>query len=144
MDVAKPVARTVALALGACALLALGACATTRGALTSSADDLEHASYALAHEEPADSDYPTAREARELADEARDFRHTVEDSAATDEDVRVAFRHVSRTYHDLRDEVERSDSGEARDDLRPVTNAYLDVERAMGGYPDDRHDVSMR
>ena len=48
--------------------------------------------------------------------------------------------------HALRDEVERSDSREARIDLKPITESYLDVEREMGGYPerqaraDDRHE----
>jgi hypothetical protein len=34
--------------------------------------------------------------------------------------------------------VDRSDSREAQLDLKPVTEAYLDVEREMGGYRGDR------
>jgi hypothetical protein len=46
--------------------------------------------------------------------------------------VKESFGRLSRSYHALRDEVERSDSREARIDLKPVTESYLDVEREMG------------
>ena len=146
MQPSRHLTRAVTLALSAGALLSLAACVTTRSTLASSAENLEHSAHELARDEPVGSDYPTyyARDARELADEARDFRHTVEDRSASREDVRVEFKHVSHTYHALRDEVEHSDSRTARADLRPVTDAYLDVERAMGGYPTGADDVSRR
>jgi hypothetical protein len=56
------------------------------------------------------------------------------DSRADRRDLDVAFESLSRSYHDLRDDVDRSDSREAQLDLKPVTEAYLDVEREMGGY----------
>jgi hypothetical protein len=46
--------------------------------------------------------------------------------------VKESFERLSRSYHALCDEVERSDSREARIDLKPVTKSYLDVEREMG------------
>ena len=52
--------------------------------------------------------------------------------------MKAAFERVSRSYHLVRDEVDRSDSREAQADLKPVTETYLDVERGMGGYPERR------
>lgn len=113
-------------------LLAAGGCATTGGNLTSSATRLERSTYAL-QEEARDDDARSGfrSDARELAEEARDFRHTVEDRRASKEDVHEAFGDVSRRYHAMRDEVERSQSREAEREFRPVTEAYLDVEREM-------------
>ena len=113
-------------------LMGLGACATTGGSLTNSANRLERSAYAL-HDEARDEGARSGfrRDARELAEEAREFRLTVEDSRASDGDVREAFSDVSRRYHAMRDEVERSRSREAESEFRPVTEAYLDVEREM-------------
>lgn len=135
---------TCAGALAACVLLGLTGCADTRGSLATSAESLEHNAAALARDEPVGRDFPTdyPSEARALADEAREFRHVAEDHAARSEDVRAEFERLSHRYHALRDEVERSDSHEARADLRPVTDSYLDVERAIGGYPDRPYRVS--
>jgi len=132
--------RTLALATAVAALLGLGGCVSTRGNLSSSADRLAENTHALAHEAedlPAGADYPASypRDARQLADDAHEFRNTAMDRSATDADVKAAFQRVSRSYLLVRDEVEHSDSREARDDLRPVTTAYLDVEREIGGYP---------
>lgn len=113
-------------------LMTLGGCVTTGGNLTSSADRLERSAYALqeeARDDGARSGYK--RDARELAEEAREFRRTVEDRRASNEDVRDAFGQVSRRYHSMRDEVERSRSRDAEAEFRPVTDAYLDVEREM-------------
>ncbi len=63
--------------------------------------------------------------------EARDFRRTLEDRRADDDDVEDAFRDLSARYHALRDEVERSRDRDAELDFKPVTEAYLDVEREM-------------
>jgi hypothetical protein len=132
--------KTVTLSAAACALLGLGGCVSTRSTLSSDADRLEHNANALARETqdlPSGADYPDsyARDARQLADDSREFRHVVESHDATDADVKASFKRVSRSYLLVRDEVEHSDSREARSDLKPVTDAYLDVEREMGGYP---------
>jgi hypothetical protein len=112
--------------------LALSGCVTTGGSLTSSAERLERNADALqddARDDRVSSAY--SRDAQEFAAEARDFRQTVEDRRADDDDVEEAFRDLSRHYHALRDEVERSDSRDAELDFKPVTEAYLDVERSM-------------
>lgn len=120
-------------------LMAIGGCATTGGSLSSSATRLERSAVALqeeARDDEARSGYRS--DARELAEEARDFRLTVEDQRASKEDVREAFSDVSKRYHAMRDEVERSRSREAERDFQPVTEAYLDVEREMRSRDDKR------
>jgi hypothetical protein len=132
-------ARHLVLLIG-CALLAgLAACVSTRGHLASSTDRLEHNARALAVDAgamPAGPDvvYPTvyARDAVALAEGARDLRHAAENGS--DADMQAAFNRVSRSYHAVRDEVEHSDSLQARNDLLPVTSAYRDVESDLG-YP---------
>lgn len=122
-------------------LMAVGGCATTGGSLSSSASRLERNAYAL-NDEAQDDDARSGfqRDARELAEEAREFRRTVEDRSSSKEDVREAFSDVSKRYHAMRDEVERSRSREAEQEFRPVTEAYLDVEREMRSRDDDRRD----
>jgi chromosome segregation ATPase len=122
------------------ALTLTGCVVTAHENLTSSADRLERSSETLAQntrDEPPAPEYRSAgysRDARALADKAREFRETLEDRRADDRDVRDSFERLSRRYHDLRDEIEHSGSRRAEADLRPVTEAYLDVERGMGGY----------
>jgi hypothetical protein len=134
-------AATAALISGL--LLGLAACVTTpRSDLSNSADRLEHSADALAEDARA-SGYPAdyVHYAHVLADDARGFRDTVEDRSASDTDITVAFDRLSRSYHAVRDEVDHSDSRTARADLRPVTDSYLDIERDMGGYPEQRASV---
>lgn len=129
--------RTAAFA-ASFAILILAGCATTHGSLTSSADKLQRNSEVLARNAREGSDF--SRDARELANEARDFRLAVTDRRSDDRDVKDAFERLSRDYHAVRDNVDRSNSREAQIDLRPVTDAYLDIERSMGGFPaDDRY-----
>jgi len=121
-------------------LAALAGCVTTHGNLASSADRLERNADALSRDSrETRADYASrySHDASELAEETHDFRATLADRNADDRDVRAAFERVSKTYHRLRDDVDRSDSHQAQVDLRPTTDAYLDVEREMGGY--DRH-----
>lgn len=130
----------VTLAAATCAIVALSGCVSTRSNLASSADRLEHSSAALAEDTdrlPRSSDYPTgyARDTQQLAEDSRHFRHVAEDRESSDSDVKASFRRVSHSYLLVRDDIEHSDSREARDDLKPVTDAYLDVEREVGGYP---------
>jgi len=139
------VARSITLVIASSVLLGLGGCVMTRGGLTSSADRLEHSAHVFA-QNARDEPPGYSRGARELADRAYEFRRTVEERRAGGAEVKESFERLSRSYHALRDEVERSDSREARIDLKPVTESYLDVEREMGGYPerqaraDDRHE----
>jgi hypothetical protein len=121
-------------------LAALAGCATTHGNLASSADRLERNADALTSDSRyTRDDYGNgySREARALAERTRDFREALADRNADERDVKAAFERVSQSYHRLRDDVDRTDSHAAQVDLRPITEAYLDVEREMGGY--DRH-----
>jgi hypothetical protein len=133
-------AKLIAAALVGSALLTLAGCATTHGSLASSADRLERDAAELASDT---RDSSAASDARQLADQAHDFRRTVDDRRADDRDIQIAFEELSRDYHALRDEVDRSDSREDEIDLRPVTEAYLDIEREMNAstrYARDRDD----
>lgn len=131
--------------------LALAGCATTHGDLNSSADRLDQNAQAFAEdsaEAPRGYSESTGYEedARDFADRAHEFRRTVENEGGDDSDVRASFDELSRSYHALRDDVQRSDDRDARHDLRPVTQAYLDVEDDMGGarapsrYSDEDYD----
>ena|SRR5579864_3560187 len=129
--------RTTAVTLASMAMLALFGCATGRSSLTSSAAGLERSADSLARRV---SDAPASetssgytRDVRALAEDAHALRRASEERAS-DSDVRAAFDRVSRDYHAVREDVERSDSRVARDDLQPVTQSYLDVERDMGRY----------
>ena len=123
-------------------MAALLGCATTSGGLASSAERLERTSSAFERSVDGGREGGSyERDARALAEEARDFRQTLSDRRADERDVREAFQDLSRSYHSARDEVERSRSREADRDFASVTEAYLDVERAMNasGTPRDRY-----
>ena len=120
----------------------MGGCATSsHGNLARSADRLEDNAVALArHDGGRYSGTSYSREADDFAQQSRDFNLAVRDSRADRRDLDTSFERLSRSYHALRDDVDRSDSREAQLDLKPVTEAYLDVEREMGGYKaDDRY-----
>ena len=129
--------RVLVLVLASGLLAGLAGCVSTRGELSSSTHRLEYNSHLLAEDAGAVSgsaEYPTnyARDSAALADDARELRHAAE--GGTTADVQAAFDRVSRAYHAVRDEVEHSDSLQARNELRPVTAAYRDVENDLG-YP---------
>jgi len=129
--------------IAACGAIALAGCVSTGASLTSAAERLERSADALqddADDDRVRNDY--SRDAQALAAEARDFRQTVEDRRADEGDVEEAFRDLSRRYHAVRDEVERSDSRDAELDFKPVTEAYLDVERGMSRYGEKRDRVA--
>ena len=119
--------------------VALAGCATTpHGGLDHSAARLDRNAQAFAQDSqdaPRGYDENTSytEDARDFADRAHEFRRTVEDGDADSRDVKSSFDELSRSYHALRDDVQHSDSEDARRDLRPVTQAYLDVEDDMGG-----------
>ena len=124
---------------------ALAGCATTRhGGLEHSAARLDRNAQALAQDsEEAPRGYAErtsyTEDARDFADRAHEFRRTVEDGSADRHDVRASFDELSRSYHALRDDVERSGDDDARRDMQPVTQAYLDVEDDMGGAGPSRY-----
>lgn len=131
--------------------VALTGCATTRhGGLDRSADRLDQNAQAFvqdAEEAPRGYSENTGytEDARDFADRAHEFRRTVEDSedrSADDRDVKASFDELSRSYHELRDDVERSGGEDSRRDFDPVTRAYLDVEDEMGGAGQGRYSES--
>lgn len=126
--------------------VALAGCATTpHGGLDHSADRLDRNAQAFAQDsEEAPRGYSENRtgyteDARDFADRAHEFRRTVEDSGADKLDLKASFDELSRSYHTLRDDVERSGDEDARHDMQPVTQAYLDVEDDMGGAGPSRY-----
>jgi hypothetical protein len=124
-----------AYTMAAVAVIGLAGCATTQGNLSSSAERLERSADALradARDDGANGGY--YRDAQAFAEETRDFRRALDDRHADREDLQDAFRDLSGRYHTLRDEVERTRSRDAELDFKPVTEAYLDVEREMRRY----------
>jgi hypothetical protein len=119
--------------------VAMAGCATMpHGGLHRSADRLDRNAQAFALDAQNaprgyDSGSGYTEDAEDFADQAHEFRRMVDSSDASRGDVRASFHDLSRSYNALRDEVRRSGSYDARRDLRPVTQAYLDVEDDMGG-----------
>jgi len=142
------VGKVVTALLVSGALLGLGGCASTRANLSNAADNLEFNANTLvrdAHDDAARTDYRAtyARDARVLADSAHDLRRTV-DERASDADLRVAFDHVSRSYHAVRDEVAHSGDLQAQRDFGAVTDSYRQLEHDLGIYPDRDRDREAR
>jgi hypothetical protein len=141
-------ARTAGWLTASLMAVALAGCATTRhGGLDRSADRLDRNAQAFAQdatEAPRGYSENTGytEDARDFADRAHEFRRTVEDHGADNRDVRASFDELSRSYHSLRDDVERHGDEEARRNMQPVTQAYLDVEDDMGGAGPSRYSES--
>jgi hypothetical protein len=125
------VSKRIGLATAALAAMGLAGCVTTHGNLESSAERLERSAEELRADARDDGTGSYYRDAQVFADEARDFRRTLDDRDVDRDDVKDAFRDLSGRYHALRDEVERSRDRDAELDFKPVTEAYLDVEREM-------------
>lgn len=125
------------------AALALGAgCASSGGSnlRTASArlDDTSQAFYRQLATDPAPRS--TVEDASVFADAARDFERDVRESRSRDV-LAPGFERVADRYHRLRDQLDDRDYGnryrEAGFDR--VTEAYLDVERAMNKAFGDRY-----
>jgi hypothetical protein len=123
--------KSTGLMVAAIAAVGLTGCVSTQGNLASSAERLERSSAELRADARDDGSSGYYRDAQQFADEARDFRRTIEDRRTERDDLNEAFRELSGRYHALRDEVERSRDRDAELDFKPVTEAYLDVEREM-------------
>jgi hypothetical protein len=124
------VVRSSVIVTSALILVVLASCATTHSKnMMISAGRLERIADAFSSDARG-----YFRDAPEFADQAHDFRETVD--RAGDRDVVLAYEQLWRTYQGLRQEVERSDSRQAKVDLKPVTQAFRDVVRDMGGYAD--------
>jgi hypothetical protein len=121
--------RSSLIAAPALMLVILASCATTRGHMMTLAGRLELRADAFASDTGG-----YFRDAPEFADQAHDFRETVD--RAGDREVILAYEQLWRTYQALRHEVERSDSRQAQVDLKSVTQAFGDVVRDIRGYAD--------
>ena len=133
--------KRIGLTIAAFAAVGLAGCVSTHGSLASYAERWSAALPNCRRDARDDGSSGYYRDAQEFATEARDFRRTLEDRRADDDDVEDAFRDLSGRYHALRDEVERSRDRDAELDFKPVTEAYLDVEREMRRVDDrDRRD----
>lgn len=132
-------ARPFLVTLVSAALCGLAGCASTHGHLARSADRLESDTDTMSADARTDaSDYAQsdyARDARDLADRSEEFRRIVNDPRSGSRDVQDAFARVSSSYVALRKEVNRSGNEEARADLRPVTQDYLELDGQLQGYP---------
>ena len=111
-------------------VIAMAGCASSGPTLSNSVERLEDSSFAL---ERHAEERSVRAEARDLSEEARDFRRTLIHYRADRLDVHEAFGDLSRRYHDLRDEVERSRGRDTERYFEPVTAAYLDIEREFSG-----------
>jgi hypothetical protein len=123
--------KRLGLTIASFAAVGFVGCATTHGNLTSSADRLERSAVELQRDARDDGSGSYYRDAQEFASETHDFRRTLDDRRTDRDDLQDAFRDLSGRYHALRDEVERSHDRDAERDFKPVTEAYLDVEREM-------------
>ena len=126
--------KRIGLTIASLAAVGLASCVTTHGNLESSAERLERSAVELQSHARNDGSSGYYRGAQEFAAESRDFNRTLEDRRADRDDVQDAFRDLSSRYHALRDEVERTHDRDAELDFKPVTEAYLDVEREMSRY----------
>lgn len=81
----------------------------------------------------------TENDAAMLAEAARDFNRAVDDSRSRDY-LRPSFERVAERYHHLRRQLDDRTYYERyhRAGFDSVTDAYLDVDRAMN-YPDSRY-----
>jgi hypothetical protein len=131
--------KRIGLTFASFAAIGFAGCATTHGNLTSSADKLERSAVELQRDARDDGSGGYYRDAQEFANEAHDFRRTLDDRRADRNDLQDAWRDLSGRYHALRDEVERSHDRNAELDFKPVTEAYLDVERELRRVGDRDH-----
>lgn len=131
--------KRLGLTLATFAAVGFAGCATTHGNLTSSADKLERSAVELQRDARDDGSSGYYRDAQQFASEAHDFRRTLDDRRADGSDLQDAWRDLSGRYHALRDQVERSHDRNAELDFKPVTEAYLDVEREMRRVGDRDH-----
>jgi hypothetical protein len=114
------------------ATMLLAACATT-GSLPSAAERLDSSAHRFYEEvHYGRGAAHTTDDAAMLADATRDFRRAVDRSRSRDE-LRQSFDRVAERYHHLRRQVENRDPryAEASGAFERVTDAYLDVDRAM-------------
>ena len=110
----------------------LAGCATS-SSLGTAADRLDKSAHRFYREVSYDRGYARTGEAAALFAEAtRDFNRAV-DRSNSEEALRPSFERVSGRYHQLRQRVESGSPpyGNAEPAFERVTDAYLDVDRAL-------------
>ena len=125
MDTRSNSTTVVIVTLGVLAVLLAG-CVTTHARASRAAHGLEHSVEvftARACFEPN----PACFAARGLAEQTREIRQTLD--MAGDAEVVSAFKRVWRGYQALRGEIYRSDDRQFRPDLKPITQAFIEVQR---------------
>ena len=117
----------------------LAGCATT-SSLHTAANRLDNSAerfYMELRSEPVSRH--SAEDAALLVDATHEFDRAVSQSRSR-ENLRPAFDRVAEQYHHLRTQLDNReyDGWYRRDSFESVTEAYLDVERAMN-YPESRY-----
>jgi hypothetical protein len=132
------VVRTVLVAISWLAVVLVAGCETTRTRTARAADKLElridaFAAGACYRSSAACSSHQELAAARWFADQVQEFRETCENGG--DQEVVFAFQRLWRSYHALRDEVYRLRDRQLQVDFKPVTHAFVDVQRDVkNGY----------
>lgn len=129
------------LCIGLALTLLLAGCSAA-GGLGAAADRLDNTTqrfYERLHTEPATGH--TAADAAQLAEAAHDFNRAVNLDPLRD-NVRPAFDRVAERYHHLRRQLDDGDYYYRyhRAGFAGVTEAYLDVDRAMNHAGSRYHD----
>ncbi len=122
----RPNSTTVVIIALSALVALLAGCTTTHARASRAADGLEHSVEvftARACYEPN----PACFAARGFAEQTHEFRQTLD--TVGDAEVVSAFKRVWRGYQALRGEIYRSDDRQFRPDLKPITQAFIDVQR---------------
>ena len=132
------VVRTVLVAISWLAVVLVAGCETTHTRTVTAADKLEQridafAAGACDQSNAACSSRQQLAAARWFADQVQEFRETCENGG--DQEVVFAFQRLWRSYHALRDEIYRLRDRQLQVDFKPVTRAFVDVQRDVkNGY----------
>ena len=132
------VVRTVRVVISWLAVVLFAGCETTHTRTARAADKLEQridtfAAGACYQSSAACSSRQQLAAARWFAGQVQEFRETCENGG--DQEVVFAFQRLWRSYHALRDEVYRLRERQLKVDFKPVTQAFVDVQRDVkNGY----------
>jgi hypothetical protein len=131
------VVRTVLVVISWLAVVLVAGCETTHTRTARAADKLEQRIDAFAagacDQSSAACFSQQLAAAHWFADQVQEFRETCENGG--DQEVVFTFQRLWRSYHALRDEVYRLRDRQIQVDFKPVTQAFVDVQRDVkNGY----------
>lgn len=132
------VIRTVLVPISWLAIALVAGCETNHTRTAGAADKLEQRIDAFAagacYQSSAACFSPEQLAAVQwFADQVQEFRETC--VYGGDQDVVFAFQHLWHTYHALRDEVYRPRDRQLQVEFKPVTQAFVEVQRDVkNGY----------